>query len=73
MTEAELDAILTESEDDILLFDQLDCVLQAIKSVRFDWSQCPIQRLQNHLQAKGLKIDVLETNPMFFKAFKQKM
>ena len=34
VTEAELDAILTESEDDNLLFDQIDCVLQAIKSVR---------------------------------------
>ena len=68
-----MDAILTESEDDNLLFDQIDYVLQAIKSVRFSWPQCPIQMLQTHLQAKGLQLDVLENNPIFFAAFKQKL
>jgi len=43
VTEVELDAILTESEDDKFLFGQIDCVLQAIKSVGFNCSQCPIQ------------------------------
>ena len=41
--------------------------------MRFDWPQCPIQRLQNHLQGKGLKPEVLEANPIFFKIFKQKL
>ena len=41
--------------------------------MRFDWPQCPIQRLQNHLQDKGSKLEVLEANPIFFKAFKQKL
>jgi len=30
MTETELDAVLTESEDDNFLFDPIDCVVQAI-------------------------------------------
>jgi len=59
VTEAELDAALTESEEDILLYDQIDCAVQANDSIHFDWPQCPILRLQNQLQAKGLKIDVL--------------
>ena len=73
VTEAELDAMLTESEDDNLLFDQIDCVLQAIKSVRFNCPQCPIQMLQTHFQTKGLELDILENIPIFFPAFKQKL
>ena len=70
MTETELDAILTESEGDNFLFNSIDCVVQAIKSVRFNWSQCPIQILHAYLQAKGLGLEVLENNPMLFTAFK---
>jgi len=73
VTETELEAMSTESEEDELLFDQIDCILQVIKSVRFDLPQCPILRLQDQLQAKGLKIDVLEQNPIIFKVFKQKL
>jgi len=72
MTETELDAILTESEDDSFLFDSIVCV-QAIKSVRFNWPQCPIQMLQIYLQAKGLGLDILENNSILFTAFKQKL
>jgi len=67
VTEAELEAMLTESEEDELLFDQVDCILQVITSVRFDQPQCSILRLQDQLQAKGLKIDVLQQNPILFK------
>jgi len=73
VTENELDAILIESEDDNFLFDPIDCVVQAIKVMRFNWPQCPIQMLQNHLQAKGLELDVIENNPILFTAFKQKL
>ena len=66
MTEVETDTTLTEWEDDDLLFDQINIVVEAIKSMRYDWPQCPIQRLQNHLQGKGLKLEVLEANPIFF-------
>jgi len=55
------------------LFDLIDCVVQAIKSVRFNWRQCPVQMLQTYLQAKGLGLDVLENNPILFTAFKQKL
>jgi len=71
--EVETDTTSTESEDDDLLFDQINIVVEAIKSVHFDWPQCPTQRLQNHLQGNGLKLEVLEANPIFFKAFKQKL
>jgi len=73
VTEAEQDAILTESEEDKLLSAQIDCIVQAINSMHFNWPQCPILRLQNQLQAKGLKIEVLEENPLFFEVFKQKL
>ena len=36
VTEAELDAVWTESEEDNLLFDQVDCIVQAINSIHFD-------------------------------------
>jgi len=36
VTEADLEAMSTESDEDKLLFDQTDCILQFIKSVRFD-------------------------------------
>jgi len=73
VTEAELNAILTESEDDKFLFGPTDYVVQAIKSVRFNWPQRPMQMLQTYLQAKGLGLDVLENNPILFTAFKQKL
>jgi len=65
MTEAELDTILTDSGEDNLLSDSINCIVQAINSIHFDWPQCPILRLQNQLQAKNLKIDALEQNPLF--------
>jgi len=67
VTEAELHTILTESEEDNLLPDPIDCIVQAINFIHFDWPQCPILRLQKQLQATNLKIDVLEQNPYFSK------
>ena len=60
VTEVETDTAWNESENDDLLFDQINIVVKAIKSMRFDWLQCLIQRLQNQLQDKGLTLDVLE-------------
>jgi len=68
VTEAEWESLSTEPEEDELLFDQIDCILQVIKAVRFDQPQCPILRLQNQLQAKSSKIDVSEQNSLFFKS-----
>jgi len=50
-----------------------DSIVQAINSIHFDEPQCPILRLQDQLQAKNLKIDVLAQNPSFFEMFKQKL
>ena len=66
MTEDELDTLLIESEEDNLMSDPIDYIVQAINSIHFDEPQCPMLRLQNQLQAKNLKIDVLEQNPLFF-------
>jgi len=73
VTEADLDTILTESEEDNLLPDPIDCIVQAINNIHFDWPQCPLLRLQKQLQAKNLTIDVLEQNPLSFEVFKQKL
>jgi len=67
MAEIETDVTSTESEDDDLLLDQKNIVVEAINSMRFDWPQWPIQRLQSQLQDKGLKLEVLEANPIFSK------
>jgi len=73
MTEAELDTMITESEEENLLSGPIDCIVQAINALHFDWPLCPILRLQDQSQAKNLKIDVLEQNPLFFEMFKQKL
>jgi len=73
MTEAEPDALLTESEEDNLLFDRIEYIVQAINSICFDRPQCPILRLQTYLQVKDSEMDVLEDNPILFTAFKQKL
>ena len=73
LTETELDAILTESDEDNFLFESIDCVVQAIKSIRFNWPQCPIPMLQTDLQSRGIGLEVLENNSMLFTAFKQKL
>ena len=72
VTEKELDAILTESEEDNFLFGSIQCVIRAIKAMRVNWPQCLIQMLQIHLQSKGLELDVFESNSLLFTAFKQK-
>ena len=63
VTEAELDTLLIESEEDNLMSDPINCIVRAINSIHFDEPQCPILRLQTQLQAKNLKRDVLEQNP----------
>jgi len=73
MAEVETDTTSTESEDDDLLFDQINIVVEAIKSMHCDWPQCPVQRLQNQLQDKGLRLEILEANPVFFGAFKREL
>jgi len=73
VTEAELDTLLIESDEDNLMSDPVNCIVRAIKSIHLDEPQCPILRLQNQLQAKNLKMDVLEQNPLFFEMFKQKL
>jgi len=60
VTETELDTLLTESDEDNLMSDPIDCNIQAINSIHFDWPQCPILRLQNQWETKNLKIDVSE-------------
>jgi len=52
VTEAELDTLLTESEEDNLMSDPISCIVRAINSIHFDGPQCPILKLQNQLQAK---------------------
>jgi len=42
MAKIETDITSTESDDDDLLFDQMNIVIEAIKSMRFDWPQRPI-------------------------------
>jgi len=67
VTEAELDTLLIESEEDNLMSDPVNCIVRAINSIHFDEPQCPILILKNQLQAKNLKKDVLEQNPLFLR------
>jgi len=73
VTEAELDTLLVESEEDNSMSDPINCIVRAINSIHFQEPQCPILRLQIQLQARNLKTDILEQNPLFFEVFKQKL
>jgi len=64
---------MIESEKDYLMIEQINGILQAIKSMRFNRPQCPIQILQTHSQVEVLELDILENNPIFFIVFKQKL
>jgi len=68
MTVIETDTTSTESEDDDILLDQINIVLETIKSMCFDGPQCLIQRLQNHLPVKCLTLSVPRA-PLFLQSF----
>ena len=44
-----------------------------IISVNFDWDQCPIKVLEDHLQEKNLELEILDDNPVLFSVFKRKL
>ena len=48
-TEAEAKTVVLGLEAESLLTDKAACALQVIRSVSFDWRQCPIIVLQAHL------------------------
>jgi len=41
--------------------------------VNFDWNQCPINVLEDHLQEKNLELKILDDNPVLFLAFKKNL
>jgi len=53
------------------LSDKAACALQVIRGVNFDWNQCPINVLEDHLQGKNLELTILDDNPVLFLAFKK--
>ena len=71
--ETELGTWLAEEFEDNFKYDPIDCIIQAINSIHFEGPQCPILKLQDQLQAKKLKMDILTQNPLFFLMFKQKL
>jgi len=73
MAETQLDMLLAEAEQDNWKYDPIDTIIQAIKSTHFEGPQCPILKLQDQLQAKNLKMDLLTENPLLFEMFKQKL
>jgi len=72
-TETELDTLLAEPDEDNLKYDPIDSIVQAINSIHFHESQCPILKLQHQLQIKNMKLEALKQNPLFFEMFKQKL
>jgi len=47
--ETEAKTVMSGLEAESLLSDKAACALQVIRSVNFDWNQCPINVLEDHL------------------------
>jgi len=70
-TEAEAQAIVLGLEKERLL--KLAYALQVIRSVNFDWDQCPIKVLEDQLKEKNLELQILDDDPVLFSVFKRKL
>jgi len=72
-TEAEAKTVVSGLEAESLLTDKAVCALEVIRSVSFDWRQCPLIVLQAHLQENNLDLEILDANPVLFPVFKRKL
>jgi len=71
-TETEAKTVVSDLEAESLLTDKAACALQVIRSVNFDWNQCLINVLEDHLQETNSELKILDDNPVLFFAFKRK-
>jgi len=44
-----------------------------IRSVNFDWDQCPIKVREDQLQEKNLELEILDDNPVLFSSVETKI
>jgi len=65
-TETEAKTVVSGLEAESLLTDKEACALQVIRSVNFDWNQCPINVLEDHLQEMNLELKILDDNGQWF-------
>ena len=68
-TKSEAQAVVLGLEQERSLIGKLAHALQVIRSVNFDWDQCPIKVLEDHLQ-KNLELEILDDNPVLFSVLK---
>jgi len=70
-TKSEAQAVVLGLEQERSMTGKL--ALQVIRSVKFDWDQCPTKVLEDNLQEKNLELEILDDNPVLFSVFKRKL
>jgi len=72
-TKSEAQAVVLGLEQECSLIGKPAHALQVIRSVNFDWDQCPIKVLEDHLQEKNMELAILDDKPVLFSVFKRKL
>jgi len=72
-TMSEAQAVVLSLRQERSLISKPAHALQVIRSVNFDWDQCPIKVLEDHLQEKNLELEILDDNPVLFSVFERKL
>ena len=44
-----------------------------LRSVKFDWDECPVKVMERHLRERKLELEILDDNPLLFSVFKRKL
>ena len=72
-TECEAQIIVSSVVQEQTLTGRLAYALQVLHSVKFDWDECPVKVMEDHLREKNLGLEILDDNPLLFSVFKQKL
>ena len=72
-TEREAHIIVSSLVQEQTLTDRLAYALQVLRSVKFDWDECPVKVMEDHLREKNLRLEILDDNPLLFSVFKRKL
>jgi len=72
-TKSEAPTVVSSLEQERSLTGKLAYALQVIRSVKFEWDNCPTKLLETHLQEKNLGLEILDDNPVLFSMFKRKL
>ena len=72
-TECEAQIIVSSLVNEQTVTGRLAHALQVLRSVKFDWDECPVKVMEDHLRKKNLGLEILDDNPLLFSVFKRKL